>query len=167
MSTLIVYDSQFGNTERIAQAMAARLGSARLIRATELGALPGVDGELLIVGGPTQRQRASPAIRALLDDLPRGTLSGLPAAAFGTRYRMSRFLTGSCAVWIAGKLTRAGARLVAPPESFFMERDVPPPGEKRRHELERLEPGEEERAGEWVLGLLRSAGPLARAASQS
>jgi hypothetical protein len=41
-----------------------------------------------------------------------------------------------------------------PPESFFMERDVPPQGEKRRHEMERLEPGEEERAAEWAASIL-------------
>jgi predicted amidohydrolase len=67
---------------------------------------------------------------------------------------MSRFLTGSAAVRIASRLKRAGVRLVVPPESFFMERDMPPQGEKRRHELERLEPGEEERASEWAAGIL-------------
>ena len=55
---------------------------------------------------------------------------------------------------IASRLKRAGARLVVPPESFFMERDVPPQGEKRRHEMEWLEPGEERRATEWAASIL-------------
>jgi flavodoxin len=154
MNVLIVYDSQFGNTERIARAIAARLGSAQLLRVEEAGARDLTTCDLLIAAGPTQRQKASPAMQAWLERLPRGVLKDVPAAAFDTRYRMSRFLTGSAAERIASRLKRAGARLVVPPESFFMERDVPPQGEKRRHEMEQLEPGEEERASEWAAGIL-------------
>jgi flavodoxin len=159
MNVLIVYDSKFGNTERIARAIAGRL-SARLIRAEEAGALDRTTCDLLIAAGPTQRQKASPAMQEWLERLPRGVLKDVPAAAFDTRYRMSRFLTGSAAERIASRLKRAGARLVVPPESFFMERDVPPQGEKRRHEMERLEPGEEERASEWAAGFLERMGAV-------
>ncbi len=154
MNALIVYDSKFGNTERIARVVAERLGSARLIRAEEAGALGRTECDLLIVAGPTQRQGVSPALREWLERIPRGALKDVPAAAFDTRYRMSQFLSGSAAARIASRLKRAGARLVVPLESFFMERDVPPQGEKRRHELERLEQGEEERATEWAASIL-------------
>jgi flavodoxin len=157
MNTLIVYDSQFGNTERIARAIAGRLGSARLLRVEEADALDRTECDLLIAAGPTQRQKASPAMQAWLERIPRGALKDLPVAAFDTRYRMSRFLSGSSAVRITSRLKRAGARLVVPPESFFMQRDVPP-GEKRRHEMERLEPGEEKRATEWAAGILERMG---------
>ena len=158
MNVLIVYDSQFGNTERIARAIAQRLRSAQLLRPEEADALERITCDLLIAAGPTQRQKASPAMQEWLERLPRGVLKDVPAAAFDTRYRMSRFLTGSAAERIASRLKRAGARLVVPPESFFMERDVPPQGEKRRHEMERLEPGEEERACEWAAGILERMG---------
>lgn len=82
----------------------------------------------------------------------------MPAAAFDTRYRMSRFLSGSAAAGIAHRLKREGARLIVPPESFFMQRDVPPQGEKRRHEMERLEPGEEQRVVDWALSILEYMG---------
>lgn len=154
MNALIVYDSQFGNTERLARAIAGRLGSAQLMRADEAGALEHPACDLLIVAGPTQRQKASPAMYAWLERLTRGALKDVPAAAFDTRYHMSQFLTGSAAARIASRLKRAGARLVVPPESFFMERDVPPQGEKRRHDMERLEPGEERRATEWAASIL-------------
>jgi flavodoxin len=158
MNILIVYDSQFGNTERIARAIAGRLESARLLRAEEAEARDLTTCDLLIAAGPTQRQKTSPAMQAWLERLPRGVLKDVPAAAFDTRYRMSRFLTGSAAASIASRLKRAGARLVVPPESFFIERDVPPTGEKRRHEMERLEPGEEARASEWAAGILELMG---------
>ena len=158
MNVLIVYDSQFGNTERIARAIAEWLGSARLLRAEEANARDLTTCDLLIAAAPTQRQKTSPVMQAWLERLPRGALKDVPVVAFDTRYRMSRFLTGSAAQHIASRLKRAGARLIVPPESFFMERDVPPAGEKRRHEMERLEPGEEERASEWAAGILARMG---------
>ena len=105
--------------------------------------------DLLLVGGPTQRHGLSPTLRAFLDALPRGSLRGVGAATFDTRYHMTALLSGSAAGQVAGSLRRTGCHLVAAPESFFMERDVPPKGEKRRHKLERLENGEVERAVEW------------------
>jgi flavodoxin len=158
MHILIVYDSQFGNTERLAQAIAGRLQSTRLLRAEEADACDLTSCDLLIAAGPTQRQKTSPAMQAWLERLPRGSLKDVPAAAFDTRYRMSRFLTGSAAERIASRLKRAGARLVVTPESFFVERDVPPAGEKRRHAMERLELGEEERASAWAAGILERLG---------
>jgi hypothetical protein len=91
----------------------------------------------------------SPGLAAFLEAFSRRSLQRVPAASFDTRYRMTAFLTGSTAKEAAGRLRRAGCRLIAPPESFFMEKDVPPKGERRRHALEGLETGELERAEEW------------------
>jgi flavodoxin len=158
MEVLIVYDSQFGNTERIARIVADtatdQRATARLLRIAEADAPELVACDLLIVAAPTQRQKTSPAMRAWLESLPRGSLKEKPAATFDTRYRMSRLLTGSAAERIASRLKRTGASLLVPPESFFIARDVPPQGQKRRHELERLEQGEEEHASTWAAGLL-------------
>jgi len=68
------------------------------------------------------------------------------AAVFDTRYPAARWLTGSTAVRIARALRKTGAQLVVAPESFFIEPDEPPRGEKRRHDCERLVAGEAERA---------------------
>jgi hypothetical protein len=65
-------------------------------------------------------------------------------------------LSGSAARVVARHLGPAGCRLVRAPESFFIERDQAPSGEKRRHDIERLEAGEAERAAAWAVGLLRS-----------
>jgi len=154
MDTLIVYDSNFGNTEQIARTIAGRLGSARLVRVGEASALEHPMCDLLIVAAPTHQHGASAAMREWLAHLSRGALKDVPAATFDTRYRMTRFLSGSAAVRIASRLKRAGARLVIPPESFFIARDVPPQGEKRRHKIEQLEPGEAGRASEWAASIL-------------
>jgi flavodoxin len=153
MKTIVIYDSQFGNTERLANAIADRLGAEQPLWAADGAAREALeqgDWDLLVLGAPTQRHAASPTMRALLDGLPRRALNGRHVAVFDTRYRMARFLTGSAAGWMAAHLGRAGATLVVSPESFFIEEDTPPPGEKRRHEQERLEAGEEERAQVWA-----------------
>jgi flavorubredoxin len=151
MLTVVIYDSSFGNTARVAQAIgrgAATLGDVSVLSAGEAGG-QAEHADLLFVGGPTQRHRMSPGLAAFLDSLPRRSLQRVPAASFDTRYRMTAFLTGSAAKDAAGRLRRAGCQVMAPPESFFMEKDIPPKGEKRRHALEGLEAGELERAEEW------------------
>jgi flavodoxin len=153
MKTLVIFDSQFGNTERLAHVIAQRLGADAPLWAADgaaKAALELCDWNLLVVGAPTQNHTVSPTMRALLQGLPHEALKDARVAVFDTRYRMARFLTGSAADWIATRLARAGAALIVAPESFFVERDAPPPGEQRRHDHERLEAGEEERAQAWA-----------------
>jgi flavodoxin len=145
MNTLIIYDSTFGNTAQVAQAMADRLGehgTVRIALADEAGLSEMEEIDLLIVGGPTQRHGVSPAIRDLLERLPRRTLRGAGAAAFDTRYHMAAWKSGSAAHRIASKLKRTGASLLVEPESFFVaEREGP------------LEEGELERSARWADGV--------------
>jgi flavodoxin len=141
MKAVLVCDSEFGNTARIAQAIADGLGgrvAVRIATASEAMAELPLAADLLLVGGPTQRHGLSPALQAFLAALPKNGLRGVPAATFDTRYRMSALLSGSAAQKAAGRLRRAGCRVVSSPESFFVIRDVPPHCEKRRHGLERL-----------------------------
>ena len=157
MKTLVIYDSQFGNTERIARVIAQQLGANAPLWAADGAAREALrqgDWNLLVIGAPTQRHTVSPTMRALLESLPRGALKNKRVAVLDTRYRMARFLTGSAAGWIAARLARAGAIPVVAPESFFVEQDTPPPGEKRRHDRERLEAGEEDRALTWAGSLV-------------
>lgn len=152
MHALIVYDSVYGNTEWIAQAIAEGLKdrySVRQVRVTEVdtGDLKGAD--LLVVGGPTHRHRASPAMKDFLELLPRRSLRGMAAVAFDTRYRMAPFFSGSAALEIVRQLRRAGASIADEPQSFFMEPDAATDG-RRRHDRELLASGELERARTWA-----------------
>lgn len=154
MNCLMVYDTVYGNTEQVARAISTALmptHSVRLIKADQIVKLDIASIDLLIVGGPTQRHRMSPNIAAVLKATPRGTLKGVKVAAFDTRYRMSAWLSGSAASDIARYLRRLGGLLQISPESFFIARDMPPRGEKRRHNLEGLEAGEIERAAKWAM----------------
>jgi flavodoxin len=142
MKTLMIYDSRFGNTEQIARAIADVLekhGAVQLVPATEADTpdLRGVD--LLVLGCPTQHHGLTPAMQTLFEHMPREALYGLATVTFDTRYRMVEFLSGSAAHLMAQRLKRAGARLLLPPESFFVHASEGP-----------LEDGELERAGQWA-----------------
>ena len=143
MHVVIVWDSRFGNTEQVARAAQTALADGNTVDLRSavdgLGDLTGVD--LLLVGGPTHAHGASGPLKAALGALPRGSLAGMRAATFDTRYRMSRLLTGSAAAAASSLLRRAGARTVAAPESFFVTRETPPT----------LEAGELERVAAWAM----------------
>jgi flavodoxin len=170
MKTLVIYDSQFGNTERLAHMMAQRLGASAPLWAADgaaKAALQQHDWDLLVIGAPTQNHTVSHTMRALLQGVPHGALEGARVAVFDTRYHMASLLSGSAAEWVSAHLQRAGAALVVAPESFFVERETPPPGEKRQHDHERLEDGEEERAQAWVNALREQGTPTPQSVMRS
>jgi flavodoxin len=147
MQTVVIYDSKFGNTEKIAEAIARGVGTPSEVRVMSTAEAAAVTRtlaprpDLLLLGGPTQKRGPSPALRAFIDALP-ASLRGTPAACFDTRYRGPLLLMGSAAGGAAKALAAAGAAVVAPPESFFVARKGP-------MELQLLEPGELERAERW------------------
>jgi flavodoxin I len=154
MKTLVVYESLFGNTAKVAQAIASGLaerGSTRLATIGQVGAADLESFDLLVLGCPTQYHEATPDTLAWLDRIPSAVLADLPLAVFDTRYHTARLLSGSAAQAVGKDLKRRGGRLMAPPESFFVaDREGP------------LEDGEIERAAAWARALsdalmLRSA----------
>ena len=152
MQAVVVYDTQYGNTERVARAIAQGLGdhlAVDLLAATVALGQPASSPDLLLIGGPTQRHGMSPALRAYVDALPRDGPHNTRVATFDTRYRIAPLLSGSAAKDVASRLRRSGYRLIAAPESFFIERDRPADGAKRSHGAEQLEGGELERAMAW------------------
>ena len=146
MQTVILYDSRFGNTEAIAHAIArgaADHSAVTVLHATDARRDAALAGgpDLVLVGGPTHNHGPSAGLKALADLLST-RIAGLPTACFDTRYRGPVLLMGSGASAAAKVLSRAGAQLVAPPESFFIIR-------KGSMATQELEPAEIERAESW------------------
>lgn len=152
MKTLIVYDSFFGNTEKVAQILAETLGS-ELIKVQDIlpDQLSGV--ELLVVGSPTRAFNPSPDIKAFLKNLPAEALKNVNVTAFDTRYAMEdiepKFLLmlvrlfGYATKTMEKLLKKKGARMIVQPE-WFAVRDSEGP----------LKEGELERAAEWAKRIL-------------
>lgn len=123
MNALVVYDSQFGNTEKVAQVVAGALrayGQAQAVRVdpTHPIELQGVD--LLVVGGPTQSWGVTAGIRAFLERIPPTQLRSMSVACFDTRMRQHRWLTGSAAGVMAKTLQKMGVSPLVPAESFLV-----------------------------------------------
>jgi len=147
MKALIVYDSVYGNTEKIARAIAEAItpsGEVKVLRAGEanLSELESID--LLIVGSPTHGGRPTPAVQNLLNKVPK--LQGIKVAAFDTRIptKLVRVF-GYAAGRIANNLKKKGSTLIASPEGFFVTGGQGP-----------LKEGELERAAAWAKGILES-----------
>jgi hypothetical protein len=180
---VVVYESVYGNTRAIAEAIAAGLGDhadVALRRVADADAETLRDARLLVVGAPTHMHglptswsrrlaaRAAeedghtgvephasegPGLRTWLSQVAGGDLS---AAAFDTRIDRSAALTGAAARGIARRLHRRGCTLVAEPESFFVEDSEGP-----------LEEGEVARARAWGSSLAARIEPEATSHSAS
>jgi menaquinone-dependent protoporphyrinogen IX oxidase len=156
MKTVVLYDSVFGNTQRVAEAIASSLGShsqVDILRPSDQALQRLTGTELLVVGAPTRGFRPTDAISDLLKRIPSRALKETRVAAFDTRFKAdelksatTRFVVktgGYAAKRIASQLEKAGGALVAPPEGFYVE-DVEGP----------LKVGELERAAAWAITLL-------------
>jgi hypothetical protein len=148
MRAVVVYESIYGNTLDIAEAIAAGLRSRAEVsvlpvREADRSGLGQVD--LLVVGGPTHAwgmTRGSTRDRAITDGPGKGLrtvagkgdpglrewLAGLTAgsvavAAFDTRFKAPVIVTGRASRGIARRLRRHGLSPLTSSASFFVNRN--------------------------------------------
>lgn len=141
MKVLIIYDSLYGNTEKIAKAMGEAVGAeAKVAKVGEVKPEDIAASNLLIVGSPTQGGRTSPAMKTFLNGLTAEALAGKRVAAFDTR--MKTFFVKMFG-WAANRIEAAfkekGANSTAQPQGFFVKGSKGP-----------LVDGEVERAATWA-----------------
>lgn len=126
MNALVIYESRFGNTEAVAEAIALVLQESLQTRLAEIDEIDDAAEELrgvglLVVGGPTHRHGISTLLHEALAHLDDDSLAGIKAAVFDTRLHGPRFVTGSAATRLAKLLRRHGAWVVVPPASFLVQ----------------------------------------------
>ena len=164
MRAVVVYESMFGNTHAIADAVGKGLepvADVVVVPVVEAGRERLGDADLLVVGGPTHfhgmsrprtrkwaagtarkpkkdlvldRDAPGPGVRDWLRSLGHGHTK---CAAFDTRFKGPAGLRGKASRPISRTLRRHGFEVVAKPESFFVTLE------------NHLVPGEEARAREW------------------
>lgn len=146
MKTLVIYDSYFGNTEKVANAIGAELETVPVhVKEFQNSQLEDID--LLIVGSPTRAFSPSVNIKNFLNKLP--DIEGIKVGAFDTRIeaekapsKILRFFVkifGYAAKPILKKLEKRGGKKVLEPIGFYVDDTEGP-----------LREGEIERAKEWV-----------------
>jgi hypothetical protein len=177
---LVVYESIFGNTRAIAEAIGRGLGDRYEVRVLEVSQAPAApDGiDLIVVGGPihawgmtrestrhdarkqalahgVQPPSTGIGVREWLAHLPMRS-DEMAAAAFDTAVKMRWFPVGSAGKGEAARLREHGYRVLVPPEHFFVaDTDGP------------LVDGEVDRAAQWAAALAAGAAPTASAAPDS
>ena len=187
MKALVVYESMFGNTRQIAEAIAQGLRSSiatDVLLAHEAGQVDLDEIDLVVAGGPTHawglsRERTrmgavvdaakhpdhvldpgvqQPGVREWLRSLPRGRHHAR-AVAFDTRLDKPKAITGSAARSIQHGLHSAGFGAFGEPHSVVVTGMAGP-----------LASGEIERAQQWgeamgrmIMGMLLLAAIPARA----
>jgi len=124
MKALIVVDSVYGNTEKIAKAIAEGLApvETRLVRPAGAGASDLQTIDLLLVGSPVQGGRATKPIQDFLSKIPGDALDHKAYAAFDTRVK-SGFakIFGYAANRISGELKGKGGDIIAEPQGFLVK----------------------------------------------
>lgn len=156
MKAVIVYDSYFGNTEKIAQAIGEALKpvvEVGIYRVADVKVVQTAGVDLFIVGSPTRGFRPTPVIKDFLKGIPQNGLKGVQVAAFDTRMPTEEVknaiysgfvkVFGYAARPMADLLKKKGGKLCLPAEGFIvMGREGP------------LKEGEVERAEAWAKRIL-------------
>jgi flavodoxin len=142
LKSLVLYETQYGNTKQVAEAIGGELQADGPVRVAPIGDftpsfLEGVD--LLLLGGPTQAHGVTQSMSRFLRNLEVSS-GGVRAAAFDTRIKGPAFLWGSAATEIETKLRAAGFKVVSPVASFLVTLAREPV----------LHDGEQGRAAEWA-----------------
>jgi flavodoxin len=158
MKALIIYDSFFGNTQKIAETIAKSMdskGTVPVIKVADVKPDDLLHLDYLLVGSPTRAFQPTPAITKLLKSIPSGGLKGTKVAAFDTRISIEdtpvailKFFAkifGYAAGAISKILLNKGGTLTVPAEGFFVKASEGP-----------LKEGELERAAAWAKKILTS-----------
>ncbi len=148
MKAIIVYDSYFGNTNKVSEIIKENLkGDAEMINVSDLenSILKNID--LLIVGSPTRAFNATKKINDFIKNL--GDLKKLKVAVFDTRMDIkkinNKFLTFMANIFgyakekIEKKLKKKNAEIITESEGFFVDTEKGP-----------LSKGEEQRIKKWI-----------------
>jgi len=152
MKIMIIYDTVFNNTEKVARAIGNALGSRgdiKIIQVTKAEIDHLTDVEWLILGSPTRGFNATDNMKKFLQKIPVNKLSGIKSAAFDTRIDLQdikspffRFIVGHAgyaADKMARMLIKKGAEVILPPGAFLVKGAEGP-----------LKEGELEKAAAWA-----------------
>lgn len=151
---LVLYDSAYGNTAKVAEAIGAAIDApAKTI--AEVAREDFDSLALLIVGSPTQGGRPTQALQDFLADMPSDVLKSVAVAAFDTRFAINEHgfglkllmkTIGFAAERIAKSLESKGGTPVGTPKGFIVNDKEGP-----------LKDGELDRAAAWAKSLVAIA----------
>ena len=119
MKALVIYDSYFGNTQQVAEAIAKELGAdSRAIKVSDVAKsdLEGLD--FVVLGSPIRGWQPSEDTKVFLDSLGKDDLKGVEATTFDTRVKL--FIHGDAKGKMAKRLEAVGAKISVEPAAFYV-----------------------------------------------
>ncbi len=157
LKVLVVYDSVYGNTAKIAEAIIEGIGGnpeSQLKKAPEAPTADLANIDVLFVGSPTQAGSFIEPVKNFLAGITADALQNVKAAAFDTSFNIQkqgaflRFIMktfGYAAPKIGKKLSGKGAEVLAAETFIVLETEGP------------LQEGEVERAKNWASTVVNKA----------
>ncbi len=138
---IVIFDSKFGNTEKIAKSLASGLELAGFrtdcINARDVRVSSFVEYGFIAVGAPTQAFTASKPIKEFLSQLEGAQgLKGKYGFAFDTKFRNR--LAGSAAKFIEKKLIELGMEIITPRQSAIVKKTEGPLEEREEQAFEQV-----------------------------
>ena len=141
MRSCVIFDTRYGNTEKIARSFETGLGEAGIqtvcVNAKDVAVDSLKEYDLICVGAPTEWLTASKPMKQFLGKLKSTDLSGKYGFAFDTK--LDAPLSGSAAKFIEKELKSVGLQIIASRESATVF------GGKGKEGSMRLKEGEERR----------------------
>jgi flavodoxin len=141
MSACVIFDTRYGNTEKIARSFETGLRESGIqtvcVNARDVAVDSLMQYDLICVGAPTEAFTAYKPMKEFLGKFKSIDLSGKCGFAFDTKLD-SRF-SGSAAKFIEKELSNKGLQIIAPRESALVF------GVKKEEGGARLKEGEEKR----------------------
>lgn len=141
MKSLVIFDSNQGNTQKVAEVIAKVL-KAKAVNISSISPSQLTNLDLLVVGTPIIGWMPTVGMQEFLSDLREGQLEGVKATTFDTRVTL--FMHGDAMGKVAGTLEDVGADIFIDPSPFYVAGPQADP-----HLVE----GELEKAKEWALSI--------------
>lgn len=117
MKTLVVYDSSFGNTKKVAEETAKVL-EAKVVSVKEFKKDDLSEVNVLILGSPIIGWKPTVSTQAFLDKFEAKSLEGVKATTFDTRVKL--FIHGDAMGKMAVSLKNLGANIFTEPMAFYV-----------------------------------------------
>lgn len=117
MNAIVIFDTKFGNTEKVAKGIAEVLNT-KAVKASEIELSSLEEYDLVVVGSPTHAWNMSKDMKKFFNQLKGKSFQGKRAATFDTKYK-SRF-AGSAAKKIQSKLKKLDFEIALEPISFIV-----------------------------------------------
>jgi flavorubredoxin len=120
---IVIYDTRFGNTEKIARALARGIEKQGIkvdcVNVDEVDVDKLVEYDFLAIGGPTHIHGVSKPMKAFFEKLKSLDIGGRKTFAFDTR--LESWWAGSAAKGIEKNLKKLGTKIVKSRESAIVK----------------------------------------------